>query len=525
MPVFDRSGAVIKLALHAPNGYAPKAYGERKSESDSSRYTFPPEPLSVQELRAAIPDLKFTDDLKGWYNGFVDWFYESERQKRKSSSPPAHEGPEPRREFQLEGINWLPWAKRGLLGDQPGLGKTNQLATAIDYSRPVLIAALGESLEQWRDEIDMWMGIESVIIEGERPQREHLLRLQPKVMLINHEMLRTKYWPNVFARRYGTLIIDEVHKFQGRDSLMTAGARAIATTPGTEYVWLATGSPIWNNPDSLWQLLNLIAPKRFTSYWTFAEYFCQIDYTQWGMTIAGANTQRIPLLQQVLAPLMLRRLKTDPRIAKELPAIQKPIIYHYELSPPQRRQYKDARRNAGDYEGQVTTLSTLRSICNLPHLHGCNTDPKAKLFLDVMAQFEGHQVVVFTWHVAVAHHVAKLLGTEAVVAAGVGDEWVAKFRKGEVKHIVGTIASMGTSHNLHDAGCCIVVFYEEDFVPTMNEQARQRVEQRMGQKNVTSVYHLIGRNTKEQSIHNISTRRKDVADQITAVRLIWEEAE
>ena len=67
-----------------------------------------------------------------------------------------------------------------------------------------------------------------------------------------------------------------------------------------EHRVLLTGTPLQNNLDELWSLLNFLQPERFPSRDAFISQFGDLK-----------NEDDVSKLQAVLKPLMLRRLKDD----------------------------------------------------------------------------------------------------------------------------------------------------------------------------------------------------------------------
>jgi SNF2 family DNA or RNA helicase len=519
----DRTGRATKLALRSPAGLPGATYGARKSEKDEELTYFPPEPLVLRQLQRMIPDLEIGAETQTWIDNFAHWETTSKITRGVEEVETAlHPGPYPRRHYQCRGVNWLKNLPKALLGDEPGLGKTNQIISSLGKDDRATISAPTYLLAQWQEELRDWGDLDSVIVGGiESPaERKRLIASNPQIILINPEMLQPTRYPELLTRKVDLFAIDEAHGFQGRNSLRTLGARAIASA--VDRLILATGTPIWKNPDSIWQLLALMDPLRFTSYWTFAEYFCEIEYSQWGMDVKGPKLATEPELRELIAPYLLRRKSDDPDVAPELPDVI-PKVFMYDPTPAQRKAYRDAKKNAGDFEGIVTTMFDWRMICSMPEKYNLKGDPKLNLFKDILKDHVEDQIVIFTWHVDVAKKLAALLKVEAVYGESDGAPSIAAFKAGKQQYLVGTIASMGTGLNLQISH--IGIFYEEDFVPAPNDQALRRIAKRLGQKHTTLIYYLLGRNTCEVKIHNLSVTRQEVSDRVLAINTIWEQSQ
>src|SRR5678816_4702322 len=118
-------------------------------------------------------------------------------------------------------------------------------------------------------------------------------------------MLRVNGRPayrDLLDRKWDAVILDEAHKFQGRDSQQSKGAARLRS----DMLLMLTGSPIWNKPDSIWNLLHLLYPARFSSYWNFVNEYCYIERSRYGYEITGVNDLKLDRLRGVISPLLLR---------------------------------------------------------------------------------------------------------------------------------------------------------------------------------------------------------------------------
>src|SRR5258708_6603568 len=107
------------------------------------------------------------------------------------------------RPYQLMGASFGVNAKQFCLGDQPGLGKTLQtLAILIEAgSQPILVSCPRTATRSvWMRETNEWAPqIMPFIAQGTHAQREQVMQAfsempysSPKMLIINHEMLRVK---------------------------------------------------------------------------------------------------------------------------------------------------------------------------------------------------------------------------------------------------------------------------------------------------------------------------------------------
>jgi SNF2 family DNA or RNA helicase len=89
---------------------------------------------------------------------------------------------------------------------------------------------------------------------------------------------------------------------------------------------LLTGTPLQNSIEELWALLHFLEPAQFPQYAQFKARF-------------GTLTEHedVVALQELLRPLMLRRLKED--VEKDIPILEETII-EVELTGVQKQYYK-----------------------------------------------------------------------------------------------------------------------------------------------------------------------------------------
>ena len=118
--------------------------------------------------------------------------------------------PESAYEHQVEGIKWLWLNRRGILGDDPGLGKSLQAVCASEF--PALVVCPSKLKVNWMREFGSWRpGTICAIISGTelppQPMRE------AQVVIINYDIL-TAHADWIKARNFATIIADEAHNLK-----------------------------------------------------------------------------------------------------------------------------------------------------------------------------------------------------------------------------------------------------------------------------------------------------------------------
>lgn len=148
------------------------------------------------------------------------------------------------------------------------------------------------------------------------------------VVLTTFEMIiKDRNVLNKYA--WSFVIIDEGHRLKNMESKLV---QEIRTYPSANRLIL-TGTPLHNNLNELWSLLNFIMPKLFDDLSAFQAWFNpvasssakeQAAVNSMGMT-SEENAQLITSLHAILKPFLLRRLKADVEV--NLPPKKEYILY------------------------------------------------------------------------------------------------------------------------------------------------------------------------------------------------------
>uniref|UniRef100_A0A3B4ZG34 Helicase ATP-binding domain-containing protein n=1 Tax=Stegastes partitus TaxID=144197 RepID=A0A3B4ZG34_9TELE len=263
--------------------------------------------------------------------------------------------------YQLEGLNWLrfSWAQATdtILADEMGLGKTVQTAVLIHSEGrtadgPFLVSAPLSTIINWEREFEMWApDMYVVTYVGDKDSRAKDTQVKFHVLLTSYELI-TIDQAVLGSIEWACLVVDEAHRLKNNQLPYISFSHKL----------LLTGTPLQNNLEELFHLLNFLTPERFKSV-GFLEEFADI-----------AKEDQIKKLHDMLGPHMLRRLKAD--VFKHMPS-KTELIVRVELSPMQKKYYKFIltrnfealnTRGGGNQVSLLNVVMDLKKCCNHPYL-------------------------------------------------------------------------------------------------------------------------------------------------------------
>lgn len=104
-------------------------------------------------------------------------------------------------------------------------------------------------------------------------------------------------------------MVDEAHRLKNQNAKILSCLKQLPC----KRILLLTGTPIQNNTDELWTLLNYLEPNAFPRQQDFRKDF--------GNLKTGEQVER---LNMVLKPYMLRRMKED--VEQSIPPLHETIV-------------------------------------------------------------------------------------------------------------------------------------------------------------------------------------------------------
>lgn len=436
----------------------------------------------------------------------------------------------PLKEFQRENVDWIKRVKRGLLADEPGLGKSRSALAGFEGAGRVLIIAPSLVLEAgvWHDEVEQWgyddtkyyvapysmlndrkdARLPKAVAEGKPPRYRPIKRVREE-----------------WRGHWDAVILDEAHYIKGRDTKWTWAVDQISKK--ADSMNMLTGTPIPNWSHEVFTLLRAMNPTEakpggeFGSFWRWAEEWFDCTPTQ--------HSRGFPVAGELLActQACLRRNANDPCVHYEdfaranfgeryMRHLRKdhldlpPIEFVDVLTPlatVARHAYTELKNNFATDIGDAEVLAWSQGAKNVmldkmttsPWLlnpvgepHGGKLD---QLERDLRSR-NGESTLILAHYrssVEAAHRIGQRVGARsAFIHGGTTDRANARtirdFKAGKLDVLVGSIETLAEGLTLTVASHAI--FLERSYKPSRNEQATYRIY-RMGQSRACRITRYI----------------------------------
>lgn len=438
------------------------------------------------------------------------------------------------RNYQIQGLNWLVSLYEnsisGILADEMGLGKTLQIISFIGYLKylrkidgPHLVIVPKSTLKNWEHEFAKWTPeIRTLLFQGNKNERAQLVKDRVltcdfDVLIASYDIIiRDKSVINKFAWQY--IIFDEAQRIKNETSSLSKVIRMFSS----RHRLLITGTPLQNNLQELWALLNFILPDVFFNSEKFNDWFKSNDSDQ---------DTVVKKLHRWLNPFLLRRIKSD--VEKSLLPKKETNLY-VRMSEMQYKWYKSIlERNINAINtlssgsqhksGLLNIFMQLRKCCNHPYLFdGAETGPpyvigehivqnSTKLaVLDKLLkrfQAQGSRVLIFSQmkrmldiledYCVFRNFEFNRIDGDTTYSSRVAA--IDEYNRPGSKSFVFLLTTRSGGVGINLASADTVVIYDSDWNPQVDLQAMDRAH-RIGQTKQVHVYRFVTENTVEEKI-------------------------
>jgi len=451
------------------------------------------------------------------------------------------------RPYQRDGVRWLRMlGELGLgacLADDMGLGKTLQVLTleGLDrradrskHRRPSLLVVPASLLGNWQQESRRFTPkLKLKFLHPAMTPREELRTIagDPANHLAPYDLAVTTYamltrqdW--LAQVRWKRLVLDEAQAIKNAG---TRQAKAVKKLGADARIAL-TGTPIENRLGDLWSLFDFLNPGLLGSAKLFKGFVKQLE---------SRDEDQYGPLRRLVAPYILRRLKTDRSIIADLPektetdqfcTLTQAQVKLYEQSVrAMEKALSDVDSDMARRGLVLQTLMRLKQICNHPSQLTGDGDyqPEAsgkfRRLGELCEELAGRQekVLIFTQFREIidplAEHLMAVFGRPGATLHG-GTSVKQRRRiveQFQTEHgppfFILSLKAGGTGLNLTAASH--VVHFDRWWNPAVENQATDRAF-RIGQRRNVLVHKFITTGTVEQRIDELIADKRELAEQL-----------
>ncbi len=454
------------------------------------------------------------------------------------------------RDYQKRGVAWLRYLENlglnGCLADDMGLGKTMQVISLLVMEReqtkpgPTLLIAPTSVIGNWQKEIEKFAPQLTTLIHHGSDREQAVDAF--KQGCLEHDLLITSY---TLARKDSKLlgalhwhrvVLDEAQNIKNPKAAQT---KAILKLSGDSRLAL-TGTPVENRLMDLWSIFNFLNPGYLGKQAGFRKSY--------ELPVQRDNDPRqSAILKKLIQPFILRRLKTDKAIIKDLPDKIDNKIY-CNLSKEQASLYEvvvqDVVTQLEEAEGiqrqglMLSTLMKLKQICNHPMQFlqdGSAFTPErshkleriSEMLEEAMAQ--GDSVLVFTQFTEIGEHLERYLRKEKhykthYLHGGTPrtkrELMISDFQDPETGPAVFILSLKAGGVGITLTQANHVFHFDRWWNPAVENQATDRAF-RIGQRKNVFVHKFVTLGTLEERIDQMISDKQKMADSIVGNDESW----
>ena len=223
---------------------------------------------------------------------------------------------------QTQAIDRLLTLGSAALFDDRGMGKTRIIVEALRRHRmsgdhQALIVSPKRIRATWMADFSRWWRSD-VALAPSAPtwsRAADQIGTSPVTIITYDSLLNNDIWKACKKLDPEWLVVDECHNLKKRQrkgkprkdgTKQATKSGALRSLPGRRRVMLS-GSPMPNRWDEVWTLLNMVAPKVFTSYWQFVEILGEVKVSYWGGKEISADIKNHDLWQEIFDRWIIMR--------------------------------------------------------------------------------------------------------------------------------------------------------------------------------------------------------------------------
>lgn len=406
---------------------------------------------------------------------------------------------------------------------------------------PFLVIAPLSTIPNWQREFEGWTDMNIIVYHGSMTSKQMIAEYEFyykndngktikdlhkfNVLITTFEMIVTDY-QDLRNFNWRVCVIDEAHRLKNRNCKLLEGLRQL----NLEHRVLLSGTPLQNNVNELFSLLNFLEPSQFACNESFLNEFGSLR-----------SEEEVKKLQCLLKPMMLRRLKDD--VEKSL-APKTETIVEVELTNIQKKYYRGILEQnfsflkkgttAQNIPNLMNTMMELRKCCIHPYLlngaeeqiqydarHTSGEEPDAyyknlilsagkMVLLDKLLpklKANGHRVLIFSQMVRCLdiledYLIYKKYPFERIdgrIRGNLRQAAIDRYSKPDSDRFVFLLCTKAGGLGINLTAADTVIIYDSDWNPQNDLQAQARCH-RIGQQKLVKIYRLLCRNTYEREM-------------------------
>ncbi len=470
------------------------------------------------------------------------------------------------RPYQRRGVGWLAYLEmlgmNGCLADDMGMGKSAQVIARLVHERdqanpikpkqrgrqkqikplavlPTLLIAPTSVVGNWGKEIEKFAPhLRYVLHHGAdrlRDAKKFTAMVQDCDVVITSYALVRLDQAIISAQQWQRIVIDEAQNIKNPKAAQT---KAILQLPAHHRLAL-TGTPVENRLLDLWSIFNFLNPGYLGKENTFR--------TSFEMPIQRDNDlKRSATLKKLVEPFILRRVKTDPAIIKDLPDKVEQKCY-CNLTKEQAALYEVVVKNVSkaidnvdgiQRKGMILgTLTKLKQICNHPaQFLQDNSDfttgrsQKLERLMEMVEEVrsEGESLLIFTQFTDIGESLEKALKQRNYntyyLHGGTlrkkREKMIAQFQDPETPPSVFILSLKAGGVGITLTKANHVFHFDRWWNPAVEDQATDRAF-RIGQNKNVFVHKFVVLGTLEEKIDQMIEDKKKLAGAIVGNDESW----
>ncbi|MDR2813684.1 MAG: DEAD/DEAH box helicase [Prevotellaceae bacterium] len=454
------------------------------------------------------------------------------------------------RPYQQRGFSWMYCNAQigfgSIIADDMGLGKTVQVIAmllklkeegALKKKKALVVAPTG-LLANWQAEVEKFApSLDVMLYHGVKRELEENGKYD--VLLTSYGVVRSDA-AALKKKKWYAVVIDEAQNIKNYE---TAQSKAVKSIPAETFIAMS-GTPVENRLSELWSIMDFCNRHFLGNLAEFREAFATPIQNR--HDVAAADK-----LRKIIAPFMMRRLKSDKAIISDLPdkieidnfaCLTKAQAGLYEKTLHEAMKSienieKTDRQSLFVRKGLVLQMiSALKQICNHPtnflknNVMDASLSGKMDLLFDKLDGImeANEKALIFTQFAEMGrllqHFIAERFDRKPLFFHG---GCTLKQRKamvdtfqlsGDDKLFILSLKAAGTGLNLTAANH--VIHYDLWWNPAVEAQATDRAY-RIGQKNNVMVHRFITKGTFEEHINEMIQRKKELVNLTIANGESW----